>query len=96
MRKMDRMLEILKSHIDDIVAQWKEKEMEYQLNVEDLSKENDRLRVAVMELEQELEFATKRMDELVLKNTNLMIDLDEKSKPVESSKKWFQLFYRLS
>lgn len=94
---MDRMLEILKSHIDDIIAQWKEKEIEYQIKVEDLSKENDRLRVAVMDLEQELEFATKRMDELVLKNTNLLIKLDQQSKPVvnvEPSKKWFQLFYK--
>lgn len=97
-RKLDKMIEILKSYIDDFTAEWKEKEEEYQIKLEDIQKENDRLRLTVMDLEQELEFATKRTDELVLKNTNLMIKLDQ-VKSVENeinsnNKKWYQIFYK--
>lgn len=97
LRKMDRMIEILKANIDDLVAQMNENDIMYQTNVEDLKRENEKLRTTVMDLEQELEFSTKRMEELILKNTNLMVEVDELKKPIDHTthpnyKKWLKFF----
>lgn len=98
-RTIDRMMEILKSHIDDIVAYSKEQEVDFKTKIEDLTMENDKLRISIMDLEQELEFANKRMDELVLHKTELLVELDKVKKEQEfnleyknSNKKWLRFF----
>lgn len=98
-RTMDRMMEILKSHMDDIVAYSKEQEVDFKTKIEDLTMENDKLRISIMDLEQELEFANKRMDELVLHKTELLVELDKVKKEQEfnleyknGNKKWLRFF----
>lgn len=99
MRTMDRMVEVLRTHIDDMVARWKDEELVYQVKLDDWSKEYDRLHDTLMQVEEELEAVKKQKEELVLQNINLRKELatqTEKPQPVivETSKKWYQHFYK--